>query len=285
MSQKVSSYFIGQSSFVFRPPSFVLRPPSFVLRHRIDLVIKKHLLLLTAYTAIALVMSYPLALNLTTAIPGVNGDMPSFVWALGWMKSALELGVNPFRTDYVFYPLGGATQVMWAVSLIALLAIPLQTLFGLIATYNLLYLAATVLTAWGMFVLVEEVLQGRVFSVQCSVSRGQGSGVSGQRSAVSGRRSAVGGQQSAFTPHASRFTLHASRFASRFTLHASRLTFTLLPLLPVLCSRSRRYDLGTGCHSSTCSTRNSFRSTRSFYCARSVVSRDVMLSSPACCWD
>lgn len=158
------------------------RPSSLVFRHGVDLVIKKHLLVLTAYTLIALVMSYPLVLNLTTAIAGVEGDAPSFVWALGWMKTALELGVNPFRTDYVFYPLGGATQVMWAVSLIALLAIPLQALFGLIATYNLLYLAATVLTAWGMFILAEDVLQWKVFSVQCSVRGSQQSADSGQRS-------------------------------------------------------------------------------------------------------
>lgn len=155
---------------------------SFVFHHHIDLVIKKHLLVLTAYTLIALAMSYPLVLNVTTAIAGVEGDAPSFVWALGWMKTALELGINPFRNDYVFYPLGGATQVMWAVSLIALLAIPLQALFGLMATYNILYLAATVLTAWGMFVLVEDVLQRKVFSVQCSVRGSQQSADSGQRS-------------------------------------------------------------------------------------------------------
>lgn len=142
-------------------------------------MIKKHLVVLTAYTLIALAMSYPLVLNLTTAIAGVEGDAPSFVWALGWMKTALELGVHPFRNDYVFYPLSGATQVMWAVSLIASLAIPLQALFGLIATYNLLYLAATVLTAWGMFLLAEQVLHQ---SAVCPERRG-----SGQRSIVDTR--------------------------------------------------------------------------------------------------
>lgn len=132
-------------------------------------MIKKHLFLLTTYTLIALALSYPLVLNLTTAIPGVEGDAPSFVWALGWVKTALELGVNPFHSDYVFYPLGGATQVMWAVSLIAFVSIPLQSILGLIVTHNILYLAATVVTAWGMFVLAEEVL---------------GSTVSGQRSSI-----------------------------------------------------------------------------------------------------
>jgi hypothetical protein len=91
------------------------------------------------------------------------------VWALGWMKTALvDLRVNPFHTDYIFYPLGGATQVLWAVSLIAFISIPLQYLFGLIVTHNILYLAATVGTAWGMFLLAEEILQRSAVSDQRS---------------------------------------------------------------------------------------------------------------------
>ncbi len=104
-------------------------------------------------------MTFPLVLNFTSAIPGVEGDATSFVWALGWAKTALvDLHINPLSTDYIYYPLGGATQLMWAVSLIAFVSIPLQYLFGLIATYNLLYLAATVLTAYGTFLLAEYVI-------------------------------------------------------------------------------------------------------------------------------
>ncbi|MBM3129982.1 MAG: hypothetical protein FJ009_15345 [Chloroflexi bacterium] len=130
---------------------------------------RKHIVLLIAYTLVALVMTYPLALNFATAIPGVEGDAGSFVWALGWMKTALvDLRVNPFHTDYVFYPLGGATQVLWAVSLIAFISIPLQYAFGLIVTHNILYLAATVGTAWGTYLLAEEVLQRSAVSGQRS---------------------------------------------------------------------------------------------------------------------
>jgi hypothetical protein len=149
--------------------------------------VRKHIFVLIAYTVIALVITFPLVLNFTTAIPGVEGDTGSFVWALGWMKSALELGVNPFRSDYVFYPLGGATQLIWAVSFIALLALPLQTAFGMIVTYNILYLAATVLTAWGMFLLAEDVLQR-------SEVRGQRSEVRGQRAAGREQKSKVSEQ-------------------------------------------------------------------------------------------
>ncbi len=121
-------------------------------------MLRKHFLILAVYTFIALVLSYPLVLIFTTAIPVLEGDAPSFVWALGWRPRALELGVNPFHTDYVFYPLGGATQLLWAVSLIGVLAMPFEYAFGVIAAHNAMYLAATVLTAYGTFLLATDFL-------------------------------------------------------------------------------------------------------------------------------
>ena len=132
-------------------------------------MLRKHLTILILYVLIALGMSWPLALNFASAIPGIDGDAASFVWALGWAKTALaDLHVNPFHTDYVFYPLGGATQLLWAVSLIGFISIPLQYLFDLIATHNLLYLAATVLTAYGTFLLAEHVIRDSRFEIRDS---------------------------------------------------------------------------------------------------------------------
>ncbi len=121
---------------------------------------RKHIIVIIAYTLIAMVMTFPLASDFAAAIPGVEGDATSFVWALGWAKTALtDLCVNPFRSDYVFYPLGGATQLMWAVSLIAFVSMPLQYWFGLVVAHNVMYLAATVLTAYGTFLLAEYVIR------------------------------------------------------------------------------------------------------------------------------
>ena len=131
---------------------------------------RRHWIVLILYALVAMMLTWPLALHFTSAIPGVSGDSTSFLWALGWAKTALvDLRVNPFRTDFVYYPLGGATQLMWAVSLIAFASIPLQFLIGLIPTYNLLYLAATVLTAYGMFLLTEYVLRHSPFAIRHSI--------------------------------------------------------------------------------------------------------------------
>lgn len=120
---------------------------------------RKHLLAVILYSLLAVVMTWPLILNFGTVIPGVEGDAASYVWALGWARTALANGFSPFHTDFVFYPLGGATQLLWAVSLIGFLSIPLQALIGLVAAHNLLYLGATVLTAYGTFLLAEDILR------------------------------------------------------------------------------------------------------------------------------
>ncbi|MBI3536516.1 MAG: hypothetical protein HY070_02975, partial [Chloroflexi bacterium] len=119
---------------------------------------KKHFIILSVYIIIALVMSLPLALNFSSAIPGVEGDAPSYVWALGWAKRALELNADLFHTDFIFYPLGGATQLLWSVALIAFLSLPLQYAFDLIVAHNVMWLAATVMSGYGMFLLAESVI-------------------------------------------------------------------------------------------------------------------------------
>jgi len=48
---------------------------------------------------------------------------------------------------------------MWATSLIALVSVPFQSFLGLVATFNFFYLAATVLTAYGTYLLAEDVLR------------------------------------------------------------------------------------------------------------------------------
>ncbi len=121
--------------------------------------VRKHLVVIVAYGLVAFVFSWPLVLNFASSIPGVEGDAASYVWALGWAKTALvDVNTNPFHTDWVFYPLGGATQLLWAVSLLGVASVPVQEVFGLIPAHNLLYLGATVLTAYGTFLLATEVI-------------------------------------------------------------------------------------------------------------------------------
>ncbi len=118
----------------------------------------EHIFVPVLYLLIAIVMSYPLVARLGTHIPGVDGDVWSYLWAMGWARTAIESGANPFHSDYIFYPLGGATQLLWGTALPSFASIPLQLAFGLVPAFNLMYLTATVLTAWGGYLLGKEVL-------------------------------------------------------------------------------------------------------------------------------
>ncbi|MGB8643927.1 MAG: hypothetical protein WCF84_01710 [Anaerolineae bacterium] len=135
-----------------------MRLPGWADRRPFSRVRGRHLLVLTFYTLLALGLSYPLVLHMADGIAGVQGDVWSYVWAMGWARSSIELGVNPFHNDYVFYPLGGATQLLWASALPSFASLPLQYAFGLIPAFNLTYLAATVLSAYGTYLLAREVL-------------------------------------------------------------------------------------------------------------------------------
>lgn len=117
----------------------------------------EHVIVPLAYLLVAVVASFPLITQMGTHIAGVQGDVWSYLWAAGWARVAvLNLGVNPFHTDYVYYPLGGATQLLWGTALPSFASIPLQLAFGLVPAFNLTYLGSSVLTGWGTYLLFRE---------------------------------------------------------------------------------------------------------------------------------
>lgn len=128
----------------------------------------EHLGVLAVYTLLALVMSYPLVAQFGDHIPGVDGDVWSYLWAMGWARAALlSIGTNAFHSHAVFYPLGGATQLLWGTALPSFASIPLQLALGLVPAFNVIWLAAIVLTGYGMYLLGKEVLgNGRDFSLR-----------------------------------------------------------------------------------------------------------------------
>ncbi len=66
-----------------------------------------HLVVLIAYLLLTAVMTWPLVMNLTTAIPGDSFDGWQNYWNLWWIKTALvEQLHNPYTTNALFYPTG-----------------------------------------------------------------------------------------------------------------------------------------------------------------------------------
>lgn len=128
----------------------------------------EHPLVLIAYTLAALLTSFPLVTQFGTYIAGVDGDVWSYLWATGWARASVFLGANPFHTDYAFYPLGGATQLLWATALPSFASLPIQLAFGLVPAFNFMYLAASVLTGYGTYLLCKYEMRNAEFGIRNS---------------------------------------------------------------------------------------------------------------------
>jgi hypothetical protein len=113
-----------------------------------------HLLILAAYTLFALVLTWPVVARFGTHVPGNGVDDPPLTWNLWWVQHALlDLNVNPFECNYLFYPLGINLTFYTLTALNGLLSIPLQAIMGLIPASNLLLLSSFVLSGYGAFLL------------------------------------------------------------------------------------------------------------------------------------
>ena len=113
-----------------------------------------HLAVALAYCLLTLVMTWPLAINLASAIPGDGFDGWQNYWNLWWLKTALIDRVsNPFFTDILYYPTGVGLHFHTLNPLNGLLSMPVQASFGLIAAYNSVVLVSWTLSGYGTFLL------------------------------------------------------------------------------------------------------------------------------------
>jgi len=114
-----------------------------------------YLIILGSYTALALVLTWPLVTHFTSHVPGDGGDDPALYWNLWWVKHALlDRARNPFACDAMFYPIGINLAFYTLTVLNGVLSIPLQLVLGLIPTSNIILLSSFVLGAYGTYLLV-----------------------------------------------------------------------------------------------------------------------------------
>lgn len=87
-------------------------------------------------------------------------DFRLYIWSMEWLRHALATGVDPFKTNLLWAPLG--TDLTWVTTLPApaLAMLPVTATLGPIAAANTLLLLAPPLAGWAMFLLCRE-LTGR----------------------------------------------------------------------------------------------------------------------------
>ena len=118
-----------------------------------------HLLLITTYFFLSLLLTYPTITHVTTHLPGDGGDDPAIAWNLWWIKySFLNEPQNPLSTDFMFYPIGINLAFYTLTTLNGLTALPLLLNFGVVTASNIHMWFSLTISAYGMFLLAYHVL-------------------------------------------------------------------------------------------------------------------------------
>lgn len=118
-----------------------------------------------AYALLAVVFSWPLAAHLTTHLTGdPGGDTGVYVWNLWVFRHELiDHGRLPLLTTSIFSLTSPADLSLHNYTIFAdLLALGLLPALGIVGTFNVLYLAMSVLTASCMFLLARAVVPHRL---------------------------------------------------------------------------------------------------------------------------
>ena len=105
---------------------------------------------------LTVVLTWPLAARLGSALPAGAVDLWQNVWNFWWWDTALREGRSPFWTPYLFHPTG-VELVFHTHSLFNMLALPVVRLVGPEAAYGLCVLFSTWLTAFGGYLLAREL--------------------------------------------------------------------------------------------------------------------------------
>jgi len=124
--------------------------------------VRQYLVALALYAALAVGLSYPLPLHLTTHVPGSATwalDEYSFVWNLWWFRHALlALGQSPLNSTHIFYPIGVDLGLYTFNLLNGAAALPLIPLLPLPLVHNMQWWGSSALSAFGAYLLATELL-------------------------------------------------------------------------------------------------------------------------------
>jgi len=113
------------------------------------------------YLALAILMTWPLALYLTRAIPGNAFDSWQNMWNLWWLRRALIHGDNPYVTPMLYYPQGASLLLHTLNPINFLITLPVTFTLNLTAAYNTAILVSLALCGLCTYLLALDVTGSR----------------------------------------------------------------------------------------------------------------------------
>jgi hypothetical protein len=87
----------------------------------------------------------------------IPADSTIFIWSLAWWRHALLNHLNPLLTTEIWAPSGINLAWVTTAPLAALIAIPATSVFGPVATCNVLFILSPALSAWTGFLLCRRI--------------------------------------------------------------------------------------------------------------------------------
>ncbi len=111
-------------------------------------------LALLASVALAVLLLLPAWGDPSRISAGVGGDVPQFMWFLGWWAHSFGHAGNPFLTNYADYP--GGANLLWncSIALAGIVLTPITRLFGVVVAYNAMATLGVALSAWTAFLAI-----------------------------------------------------------------------------------------------------------------------------------
>src|SRR6266571_187223 len=102
-----------------------------------------------------LLFAFSIGFNLTTSYIGLySHDQIQFLWTLYWWPYAISHHINPFFSTFIWHPYGTDLSLAPAsVPGASFIALPITLIFGPVASYNLLIIVGSALSAFFTFLI------------------------------------------------------------------------------------------------------------------------------------
>lgn len=134
-----------------------------------------HVFALIFFLALILASFWPLLENfagLTLFNPlgiGKNMDQWHFMWDFWWFRTALERGLNPYFTTYIFYPQGASLALQTLDFMDAAISLPVAVTLGEVAAFNFVVLLGMCLSGFFAYLLAWHISKSWSGSIAAGV--------------------------------------------------------------------------------------------------------------------
>src|SRR3989338_614788 len=124
---------------------------------------REYVFVILSYIFLTSLFTYPMIFEINVPYNFNKKDYLFNIWNLWWVKEALlKHMIMPYKTDYIFYPVG-TTMAFHTMNMYNyIISLPIQLFTSRTAAYNILFLHTFILSAFGCYLLVRYLTKNRM---------------------------------------------------------------------------------------------------------------------------